>query len=102
MLQPLLVDDEYDGAILKFTFDTLLAYDKELNVVPNMAEYTMSEDQKTLTFTLKEGIKWHDGEPVTAEDVAFTFNAMADPGYTGPRYGAQGGQGLPQRRGRPH
>lgn len=87
VLQPLLVDDEYDGAILKFTFDTLLAYDKELNVVPNMAEYTMSEDQKTLTFTLKEGIKWHDGEPVTAEDVAFTFNAMADPGYTGPRYG---------------
>lgn len=87
VLQPLLVDDEYDGAILKFTFDTLLSYDKELNVVPNMAEYTMSEDQKTLTFTLKEGIKWHDGEPVTAEDVAFTFNAMADPDYTGPRYG---------------
>lgn len=87
VLQPLLVDDEYDGAILKMSFDTLLTYDKELNLVPNMAEYTMSEDQTTLTFTLKEGIKWHDGEPVTAEDVAFTFNALADPDYTGPRYG---------------
>lgn len=87
VLQPLLVDDEYDGAILKFTFDTLLSYDKELNVVPNMADYTMSEDQTTLTFTLKPGIKWHDGEPVTAEDVAFTFNSMASPDYTGPRYG---------------
>lgn len=87
VLQPLLVDDEYDGAILKFSFDTLLSYDKELNPVPNMAEYTMSEDQTVLTFKLKEGIKWHDGQPVTAEDVAFTFNSLADPDYTGPRYG---------------
>lgn len=87
VLQPLLVDDEYDGAVLKCTFDTLLKYDKELNLVPNMATYEMSDDELTLTFHLKEGIKWHDGEPVTAEDVAFTFNALADPNYTGPRYG---------------
>ena len=88
VLNPLLVDDEYDGAILKFTFDTLLRYDKELNLVPNMAEsYEMSDDQLTLIFNLRKNIKWHDGQPVTAEDVAFTFNAMADPDYTGPRYG---------------
>lgn len=88
VLNPLLVDDEYDGAILKFTFDTLLKYDKNLNLVPNMAEsYEMSDDQLTLTFKLKEGIKWHDGKPVTAEDVAFTFESMAKPDYTGPRYG---------------
>ena len=88
VLNPLLVDDEYDGAILKFTFDTLLKYDKELNLVPNMAEsYEMSDDQLTLVFKLRQNIKWHDGEPVTAADVAFTFNSMADPNYTGPRYG---------------
>lgn len=88
VLNPVLVDDEYDGAVLKFTFDTLLKYDKSLNLVPNMAEsYEMSEDQLILTFKLRDGIKWHDGEPVTAEDVAFTFSSMASVQYTGPRYG---------------
>lgn len=37
-------------------------------------EYKWSEDQKELTFTTREGVKWTDGKPFTAKDVAFTFN----------------------------
>lgn len=42
--------------------------------------WSHSDDGLTWTFTLKDGIKWHDGKPLTAADVAFTLNAvMADP-----------------------
>lgn len=45
--------------------------------IPDMAErFEVSEDGKTYTFFLKAGNKWHDGEPVTADDVAFTFNTL--------------------------
>ena len=36
--------------------------------------HTVSADGKTYTFTLVDGLKWHDGKPVTAADVAFTYN----------------------------
>ena len=56
-------------------YDSLLIYDENLNLIPWLAEsYEVSEDGKTITFVLREGVKWHDGQPVTAEDVAFTFN----------------------------
>jgi peptide/nickel transport system substrate-binding protein len=38
--------------------------------------YTWSADKKTLTFTMRDGVKWSDGQPVTADDVAFTFSLM--------------------------
>jgi len=50
-------------------FDTLLGTDEKFAVQPQMAEkWTKSEDGKTYTFTLRPGLKWHDGKPVTAED----------------------------------
>lgn len=50
-------------------YDTLLGMDAEFNVKPQMAErWEVSEDGKTYTFFLREGLKWHDGVPVTAED----------------------------------
>ncbi|MBV9789172.1 MAG: ABC transporter substrate-binding protein, partial [Chloroflexi bacterium] len=39
-------------------------------------DYKWSEDNKTLTFTLRENVKWSDGQPFTANDVAFTFNLL--------------------------
>src|SRR6201985_841471 len=49
-------------------YDTLLATDANFKVQPQMAEWSVSDDKLTYTFTLRDGLKWHDGTPVTAED----------------------------------
>jgi peptide/nickel transport system substrate-binding protein len=49
-------------------YDTLLAMDSNFKVQPQMAEFKISDDKLTYTFTLRDGLKWHDGAPVTAED----------------------------------
>jgi peptide/nickel transport system substrate-binding protein len=49
-------------------YDTLLATDADFKVRPQMADWKVSDDRLTYTFTLRDGLKWHDGAPVTAED----------------------------------
>src|ERR1700743_3053070 len=49
-------------------YDTLLATDSNFKIQPQMAEWKVSDDKLTYTFTLRDGLKWHDGSPVTAED----------------------------------
>jgi peptide/nickel transport system substrate-binding protein len=49
-------------------YDTLLGIDSSFKVRPQMADWAISDDKLTYTFTLREGLKWHDGAPVTAED----------------------------------
>ncbi len=47
--------------------------------MPGLAtSWETSEDGLTFTFTLREGVKWHDGKPLTAEDVKFSFDAIMD------------------------
>ena len=41
---------------------------------------TISEDLKTVTWTLREGLKWSDGEPLTSDDIRFTWEAISNPG----------------------
>jgi peptide/nickel transport system substrate-binding protein len=49
-------------------YDTLLATDANFKIQPQMADWKVSDDKLTYTFTLRDGLKWHDGAPVTAED----------------------------------
>ena len=49
-------------------YDTLLATDSNFKIQPQMADWKVSNDKLTYTFTLRDGLKWHDGAPVTAED----------------------------------
>jgi peptide/nickel transport system substrate-binding protein len=49
-------------------YDTLVATDSSFKVQPQMADWKISDDKLTYTFTLRDGLKWHDGAPVTAED----------------------------------
>ena len=50
-------------------YDTLFALDEHLEVQPQMVDsYEISDDNLTYTFTLRDGLLWHDGEPVTSED----------------------------------
>ena len=51
-------------------YDTLLAWDDKFKVTPQMAEkWEVSDDKLTYTFTLRDGLKWHDGKPVTTADI---------------------------------
>jgi peptide/nickel transport system substrate-binding protein len=49
-------------------YDTLIATDSNFKIQPQMADWKISDDKLTYTFTLRDGLKWHDGAPVTAED----------------------------------
>jgi peptide/nickel transport system substrate-binding protein len=49
-------------------YDTLLATDSSFKIQPQMADWKVSDDKLTYTFTLRDGLKWHDGTPVTAGD----------------------------------
>src|ERR1700716_3643947 len=49
-------------------YDTLVATDSNFKIQPQMAHWKVSDDKLTYTFTLRDGLKWHDGPPVTAED----------------------------------
>ncbi|SFC62717.1 ABC transporter substrate-binding protein [Tropicimonas isoalkanivorans] len=55
-------------------YDGLLGYAFGMEPKPSLAtEWSVSDDGMTITFKLRDGVKWHDGEPFTAHDVAFTF-----------------------------
>ena len=61
-------------------FNGLTAHDGENQVVPGLAErWEYDENACTYTFHLREGVKWHDGNPLTAADVKFTIEAIMDP-----------------------
>jgi peptide/nickel transport system substrate-binding protein len=59
-------------------YDTLLAQDEKGEIKPQMVEkYDTSADKKTYTFTLREGLLWHDGKPVTSEDCIASIKRWA-------------------------
>lgn len=63
-------------------------FDCELNYKPALYEsWEWSDDSLSLTMTLREGVKWADGTPVTAQDIAFTNKLFADPDVASPRFG---------------
>ena len=79
-LLPLLASDSASGEIVGLVFNGLLKYNERLEIVGYLAEFwTVSEDGLTLTFVLRPNIRWHDGTPLTAEDVRFTYQKLIDP-----------------------
>lgn len=59
----------------------------DAEIVPDLArEWSISEDQKTYTFYLRDGITWPDDQPFTANDVAFTIETIKDKAYQSPLY----------------
>ena len=68
-------------------YDTLFWSQSRLDPEPWLATGAEpSDDYRTWTVTLRDGVSWHDGEPFAADDVAFTFQYFADDGGPG-RYG---------------
>mgnify|MGYP002712306312 FL=1 len=58
-------------------YDTLVATDSNFKIEPQMADWKVSDDKLTYTFTLRDGLKWHDGTPVTAEDCVASLKRWA-------------------------
>ena len=71
-------------------YDTLFALDGKLEPRPQMVEsWTVSDDQLTWTFKLREGLKWHDGQPVTTADVLPSIKRFTDKDTLGGLLGKQ-------------
>jgi len=68
-------------------YDGLVRLDKNLNIVPSLAEYwQISSKGKKYTFYLREGIKFHHGKELTAEDVKFSLERLIDKKTNSPYY----------------
>ncbi len=66
-------------------YETLVAFDRDRKIVPLLAKSWEQKDELTWTFTLNEGIKFHDGEDLNAEAVKATFNRILDPATGSPQ-----------------
>lgn len=70
---------QYD-MLLNFDPETMEAGPGLATTVPTVENGGISEDRLTYTFTIRDDATWHDGEPVTSKDVAFTYRFMLDNG----------------------
>ncbi|SET51575.1 peptide/nickel transport system substrate-binding protein [Oceanobacillus limi] len=75
-----------DAEIIQWFDEPLLTWD-ETYVYTQDGAATYELDGNTVTFTIRDNVNWHDGEPVTAEDFAFAHEVIGHPDYDGIRYG---------------
>ncbi|MCX8103353.1 MAG: ABC transporter substrate-binding protein [Candidatus Bipolaricaulota bacterium] len=98
-LNPIIANDSASITVIARVFDTLLDGGL-INPEDAMAEaFEVSPDRKTVTYTLRKGLKFNDGTPVTAEDVRFTFFLAFHPDVTTfgrDSYFCKGGKDLPK------
>ncbi|MGQ9734869.1 MAG: ABC transporter substrate-binding protein [Candidatus Bipolaricaulia bacterium] len=72
--------------VMEHIYEGLLRYDSELNLQPALAEsWTVSPDGKTYVFKLREGVKFHDGSVLRAEDVKYSFERILNPETKSPQ-----------------
>lgn len=77
----------YDDEILDWIDEGLLSIDEDFIFTDDgIASFEYDEDEKTITFEIEEGVKWSDGEDLTADDWKLAYEVIAHPGYDGPRY----------------
>ena len=77
-----IIDPEFTTAYITrdhgyMVYDTLLAMDANFKIQPQMADWKVSDDKLIYTFTLRDGLRWHDGTAVTAEDCVASLKRWA-------------------------
>ncbi|MGL5541731.1 MAG: ABC transporter substrate-binding protein [Fusobacteriaceae bacterium] len=77
-LDPPLANQVASMTVARQIFNTLVSVDDDGKLVPEIAEKWEFENPKSIVFTIKEGIKFHNGEKLTVEDVAFSLERMRD------------------------
>ncbi|MBW3623600.1 MAG: peptide ABC transporter substrate-binding protein [Armatimonadetes bacterium] len=79
-MDPARVEDGPTIDVLQHLYDGLVQWNEKNEVVPNLAEsWTVSPDGRVYTFKLKQGVKFHNGDPVTAQDFVYSINRALDP-----------------------
>src|SRR6478609_10830081 len=88
-VSPLSARTQADRDLVALVYAGLVRNGPSGSLVPDLAErWTVDSSGSVWTFYLRDDARWHDGEPVTAEDVAFTIGVLQDPKYTGPGAGS--------------
>lgn len=75
-LDPHGTNDAPSSKVTAQIYDRLVDQDKDMNIVPALAESWEQPDPKTTIFHLRKGVKFHNGEPLKASDVKFTIDRM--------------------------
>jgi peptide/nickel transport system substrate-binding protein len=85
-INPILAQtNDADRDLVRLVYSSLFKYDGQGNLIPDLAKkYTLSQDGLTYDIFLKSNIFWHDGEPLTANDVIFTIKTIQNPEYKSP------------------
>ncbi len=85
-LDPAFASGVQTGAMVAKIYDGLMRYDFfSTDVVPNLAEnLDVNDDATVFTFTLRDGVKFHDGSTLTANDVKYSFERVLDPATASP------------------
>lgn len=79
-LLPVISSDSVSSELNQLVYNGLVKIDKNLNLTGDLAEkWDVSDDGRTITFHLHQGVRWHDGKPFTSKDCAFTYRVMVDP-----------------------
>ena len=80
ILNPILASDSASFEVTGLVFNQLIRYDKDLNFEAELAEkWEVSPDGKVITFHLRKGVRWQDGQPLTAKDVLFSYQTYINP-----------------------
>lgn len=93
LINPLFASlNDVDRDLSALIYSGLFRFDQDLQPQPDLAEsYRWLEDGKTLEIRLRKDARWHDGEPVTADDVVFTYQAVRNPNWHSPLAGVYRG-----------
>ncbi len=84
-INPILAINDADRDLVRLIYSSLTKYDEKGKLVGDLAEsFDVSEDGLIYTFNLKEAV-WHDGQPVTADDVIFTIQSIQNDEYNSPQ-----------------
>lgn len=89
VLNPLFYESGPDEDVMQFFYESLLAIDDNYNYTNDGAaefELEYDDDGAVVTIKIRDNVNWHDGEPVKAEDLAFAYEVIGSPEYTGVRY----------------
>ena len=82
---PIFATSAADLSVSKLVFSSLLTYDDEGKLVGDLAQsWESNPNSQVYTVTLKDNLKWHDGQPLTADDVVFTYQLVQNPDVKSP------------------